>query len=342
MGGETNSATFWRRVFPHTKGRKGIVTINKIDDWNYPPPKNVITAQQTQDIAQEAAKYYEHLYSPQIETRQTKGAKRKLLCELRRWGVEQSTSDETGSQINSKEISKTLTFLPKGKAPGPDRIPNEFYATFANKLAPIYSKLYNHIHSTGICPKGFADGLICILYKKGAKEDVRNYRPITLLNTDYKVLTRILAKRARSLATQFVSDGQIGFVPSTFIAESTTLINMIQVHLDRAHEEGLLVLLDLEKAFDRCSWKYLREAMTALRCTPNFKKWINTLYDDENPPKRKVMANGYYSKNFPIRQGTAQGCPLSPMLFLAVIEGFTRSINSDDNLTGIQVGTVIK
>eukprot|EP00965_Chrysotila_dentata_P257599 6212938-Pleurochrysis_carterae.AAC.7 len=78
--------------------------------------------------------------------------------------------------------------------------------------------------------------------KKGAKEDIRNYRPITLLNSDYKVSTRILAKRTRSLATQFVSDDQIGFMPNTFTAESTTLINMIQAHLDRAHDEGLLVL----------------------------------------------------------------------------------------------------
>ena len=72
------------------------------------------------------------------------------------------------------------------------------------------------------------------------------------------------------IVTQFVSDNQIGFVPRTFISESTMLIKLIQAHLDSIDEGGLLVFLDLEKAFDRCSWSYLHRAMRSLRFTTPF------------------------------------------------------------------------
>eukprot|EP00965_Chrysotila_dentata_P032311 1077046-Pleurochrysis_carterae.AAC.1 len=117
---------------------------------------------------------------------------------------------------------------------------------------------------------------------------------------------------------------------------------MIQAHLDKIQEEGLLIFLDLEKAFDRCSWSYLRQAVSALRTTANYKAWMNMLYDDNNPPKRQVISNGFLSRKFPIKQGTPQGCPLSPLLFLTVVEGFTRSVNNDPSITGIEIGDMTR
>ena len=110
-------------------------------------------------------------------------------------------------------------------------------------------------------PKEFNDGIVTILYKKGVSTDVRNYRPITLLNNDYKILTRILAKRMLRIITQCISDNQIGFMPRTFLAESTMLVKLIQAHLDSIDEGGLLVFLDLEKAFDRVSWDFMKKAI---------------------------------------------------------------------------------
>eukprot|EP00965_Chrysotila_dentata_P226927 6195710-Pleurochrysis_carterae.AAC.3 len=74
-----NLTKFWSRVFLITRGRKGILKINKISDWNNPPPKNTSTPPYTQEIAEEAANYYEHLYSPQIENNRTNNAKHRLL-----------------------------------------------------------------------------------------------------------------------------------------------------------------------------------------------------------------------------------------------------------------------
>ena len=86
--------------------------------------------------------------------------------------------------------------------------------------------VYNTSRQDNKLPKGFNEGIVTLIYKKGSRTDVRNYRPITLLNGDYKVLTRILAKRMLNLVSQCVSPEQIGFMPRTFIAESCMLIDI--------------------------------------------------------------------------------------------------------------------
>eukprot|EP00965_Chrysotila_dentata_P006224 202999-Pleurochrysis_carterae.AAC.2 len=113
---------------------------------------------------------------------------------------------------------------------------------------------------------------------------------------------------------------------------------MIQAHLDKEDEEGLLLFLDIEKAFDRCYWDYLRTAFRKLRSYKNYCKRIDLLYDDNNCPKRRIITNGHLSEPFRITQGTAQGCPLSPLLFLSIVEGFTRSVQQDTRIQGIKIG----
>jgi len=180
--------------------------------------------------------------------------------------------------------------------------------------------------------------MVTMLYKKGHRSEVRNYRPITLLNSDYKILTRILAKRMLNIVTQFVSKAQIGFVPRTFIAEATRLMQMIQLHLDNIDEGGIFIFLDMEKAFDRVSWRYLKKALKALKFTAPYMSWIETLYNERNPPKRRVYANGAFSSEYSIFLGVAQGCPLSPLLFLPIMESLTRLVNTDEKFRGIKIG----
>ena len=142
------------------------------------------------------------------------------------------------------------------------------------------------------------------------------------------------------IVTQFVSDNQIGFVPRTNIAEAAMLIQLMQAHLDHIEEGGILVFLDLEKAFDRCDWAYLHKALRSLRFTSPFTSWIDMLYKEEKGVKRKVIANGYLSREYTVRVGTAQGCPLSPLLFLVIVEGFTRCVNNDSTFLGIKIGNL--
>ena len=169
-------------------------------------------------------------------------------------------------------------------------------------------------------PATMLQGDIGLLYKKDDRDDPRNYRPITLLQNAYKIYTRALTRRMREVVHQFVSEAQKGFVPKTFIADCTMLLNLIENYINEEPEsrKGLFVFLDMEKAFDRCSYEYLMKALEETGFGPRFRSMVKLMYNVDNPPMRRIYANGYYSGWFPIKSGVAQGCPLSPLLFLLV------------------------
>ena len=94
----------------------------------------------------------------------------------------------------------------------------------------------------------------------------------------------------------------------------------------------------MEKAFDRVSYSFLMDAMKTLGFGPRFLKGVGSMYNTEAPPKRRVYANGYYSDWFEIKSGVAQGCPLSPLLFLVVAEGLRISLDMEERFVGIKIG----
>ena len=103
---------------------------------------------------------------------------------------------------------------------------------------------------------------------------MRNYRPITLLNVDYKIMSKMLVARLKTTMDDIVSAPQLGFVPGRVITEATHLIKLVQAIADEEDGEGLLVAADWEKAFDRVSWDYLHRAVEALGYGPRFQGWM--------------------------------------------------------------------
>jgi hypothetical protein len=82
---------------------------------------------------------------------------------------------------------------------------------------------------------------------------MRKYRPITLLQVDYKIYAKILVARLKNKIINITSPAQLGFVPGRVITEATHLLKLIQAYLDENEEEGLILALDCEKAFDKAS-----------------------------------------------------------------------------------------
>ena len=185
-------------------------------------------------------------------------------------------------------------------------------------------------------------GDISLLYKKNERDEVRNYRPLTMLQTAYKIYTRVLAHRMRKVVHQVVDESQKGFMPDAFIADCSMLQNLIEAHIneDTAEERhGIMLFLDMEKAFDRCSWEFMLTGMKRMGFGPNFVQMIEMIYDEGNPPERRIFANGYYSEWFEINSGVAQGCPVSPLLFLIIAQGLAVAIK-DAEIEGIKIKAV--
>jgi hypothetical protein len=229
--------------------------------------------------------------------------------------------------------------LPIGKQAGPSRLPNGLYKRMSSVFAKRFAALINETRRTGNLPKHFLEGDISMLYKKGDREDTRNYRPITLLNTDYKIFTRILAKRMLRAVHEFVSETQKGFVPGVFIAEATQMLRIIEAYINEDPEtrEGAFLFLDMEKAFDRVSYEFINKGLESAGFGRHFRKWVGMMYNTDNAPRRRMYINGYFSEWFHIKSGVAQGCPLSPLLFLLVAEAMKISLDMEKNFKGIEV-----
>lgn len=145
-------------------------------------------------------------------------------------------------------------------------------------MARELTEVYNEALDSETLPECMKRGSISILYKKKDRRDMRNYRPITLLNCDYKILTRILTMRLKEVMHEIVSPENTGFSPGRFIGENSILTKLIQAYLDEEDEPGALVFIDMEKTFDRVSWEFMHKALEALGFGPDFKRFIRTAH----------------------------------------------------------------
>ena len=103
-----------------------------------------------------------------------------------------------------------------------------------------------------------------------------------------------------------IFEEQTGFVPGRVITWNSHLLNLIQAYIEETDEEGLFIFLDCEKAFDRCSWPFLRQAAREIGFGPGICSWIDTLYCDEAPPRRRVVCNGHRGEYFELHSGVAK------------------------------------
>ena len=301
------------------------------------------------DVPEELAKFWRMIYSLKATDEDAAndlllgipdedGVRRGGMCDR---ALSQPSVDIMEADITDAEVQQVMEHLPLGKSAGPNRIPNGVYKRLPSLFAPKLGAVLREAATAGTLPPSFLEGDITLLYKKDERDDPRHYRPITLLQNAYKIFTRILATRMKQVVHEFINESQKGFVPHAFIAECSMLMNAVEAYLnDEEHEErgGMMVFLDMEKAFDRVSYKFLLDAAKAVGFGPRFLRTVGMMYNTHNPPQRRVYANGYYSKQFPIQSGVAQGCPLSPLLFLLVAQSLRVAFMQNNDFKGIKIG----
>jgi hypothetical protein len=263
-----------------------------------------------------------------------------LLDALRARTVPPDLKTKLDKPITSEEVVTAIQRLAHGKTPGPDGLPAEFYQEFHPELAPLLHAVFLEATQTGHFPADITQGDISFHFKKGDPREACNYRPISLLQVDYKIFSHILVRRIKLTLDHIISCEQLGFVPKRLIGEATLLLKLIQAYLADENEEGLILTLDWEKAFDRCSWSYYHAALSALDFGPHFISLATFLSDPAHPPRRQVKTNGRYSSPFSVNCGFPQGCRFFPLAFLIVAEALTRFIITSPSYEGIQIGGV--
>ena len=198
----------------------------------------------------------------------------------------------------------------------------------------LMTAAFNDIETNGIDKSTrFAEGWMCPIYKKNDPNEIANYRPITILNTDYKILTKVLAIRLAQVAPSLLHKSQAGFVPGRKITDQTKLVELMVAYAEAAEQNGLIVALDQEKAYDKVAHDYLWRALETFLIPPEFLKTVKTLYEQATT---RVMINGHLSSSFKVIRGVRQGDPMSCLLFDLAIEPLSAMLRQSA-LKGYQI-----
>uniref|UniRef100_A0A8C5PYH4 Reverse transcriptase domain-containing protein n=1 Tax=Leptobrachium leishanense TaxID=445787 RepID=A0A8C5PYH4_9ANUR len=190
---------------------------------------------------------------------------------------------------------------------------------------------------SGHLPSDLLDAAIVTLPKLGKPPTLcQNFRPISLINVDLKIYTKILTNRLALTITSLIGLDQVGYIPGRQGPDNTRrLLNLIQV-LTSSSTPGLILSLDAEKkAFDRVHWGFMSEVMAKFSIPPEFVKGVFSVYTS---PTATVRFAGFHSQAFPITNGTRQGCPLSLLLYALVLEPLAQMIRQSSDVRGIEVG----
>ena len=238
--------------------------------------------------------------------------------------------------ITLEECGKSLRDLPNNKAPGSDGFTADFYKFFWLDIKSFVCNSFQYAYQHGILSIDQRRAVLTLLPK--ANKDIRflkNWRPLSLLNTDYKILTKLLANRLQRVLPYLISEDQAGCLKNRFIGENIRKIIDIFENTYSKKDPGLAIFIDFEKAFDTVSWQFLFKTLTRFNFGNNFIWWIQTIY---NQPLCSVINNGHASDFFEITRGIRQGCPLSALLFIIVAEVMAVNIRNNKNIQGLTFG----
>ena len=237
--------------------------------------------------------------------------------------------------LSQSECLDALNSMSKNKTPGNDGLSSEWYLTFWNIVGKFVVKILNIGLRKGEMSSSQRQAVITLLEKEGKDRcKLKNWRPISLLNVDYKIASKVLSARICKVIPSIVHSDQSGFVKGRYIGESVRTIFDIMDFTKFYDKPGIMLFLDFEKAFDSLEWDFMYKTLYRMNFGESFVNHVKALYKNISSC---VMNNGVSSKYFSVSRGVRQGDPLSPYLFILALEPLSCKIRNDPNIKGISV-----
>ena len=244
---------------------------------------------------------------------------------------------ECEGSLTVDECHKALIGMAHRKAPGLDGFPMEFYVKFWSVLGPDLVDVLNSCYRSGSLSLSQRRGIITLTFKKGDRLDARNWRPISLLNVDYKIAARAIAGRLLKVIHLVVEKDQTCGVPGRYIGENVAFLRDVVSYATTFDSPVAILSLDQEKAFDRVDWGFMLSTLRTMGFGESFVNWVRLFYTNV---QSAVNVNGYLSSFFSLSRGVRQGCPLSPLLYVLVSEVLAVNIRANPLIKGLSLSGV--
>lgn len=239
------------------------------------------------------------------------------------------------SPITIEEIGIALSTFTPNKSPGNDGLAAEFYQFYWEDIKDMLFDSYQESIIKKEMSTSQKQSFIKLIDKKGKdKLLVKNWRPLNIINFDIKLWAKTLVLRMIPLLNKLIKSDQTAYIRGRFIGEGTKVIEGIIEYLKGRDEEGYLLAIDFEKAFDSLEWNFLWNALDAFGFPSEFIQLLKLLY---NNVEACVINGGTTSSYFKLKRGVKQGDPPSGVLFILAMELLLIKMRSNKAIQGIEV-----
>ena len=237
--------------------------------------------------------------------------------------------------LSLPELTDSLRSLNLGRSPGSDGLTTEFYLHFWNSLGPLLLRVAEQCFLDGELTESMKESITRLIFKKrGDAKHLKNWRPISLLNVDYKIISKAITIRLSKVIELIVHSDQTCSVPGRTIFSNVSLLRDILDHIELTRECAILVNLDQEKAFDRVDRSFLLDVLRSYGFGHDFCHWISTFY---NGASMKIILNDWLTDRIPLERGVRQGDPLSPLLYVLCVEVLADLIRRSPEISGFHL-----
>ena len=249
--------------------------------------------------------------------------------------VPENIREEQESQITRIDLEEAIKTMNNNKTPGKDGIPVDFYKVFWARIKNLFYDMMLHAFDLSLLPLSLREGVLNLIPK--ANKDsrmVKNLRPITLLNTDYKIIEKAIANKMIPALTHIIHQDQRGFMKDRRISVNIRKMLDIIHQAEKEDLEAVVLSLDFVKCFDKCSFSILHGSLDFFGFGQIVKDWTKILYDQFFVC---IQNNGKFSTQLPIKKGVHQGGCCSSVYFLVIAEILALSLRSNEEIEGITI-----